>query len=194
MDRAKRIGCVVMAAGNAARFGENKLAACFDGKPLIEHALDAASADGFAAVLVVTQYPEIEQLAKSRGFSCVRNEHPDWGISHTIALGTAILEDCDAILFLVSDQPRLQKASVERLLAAWKQNPEKICGVGYAGKRGNPNIFPKKYFAELLKLQEDRGGSAVIRKHEDDFLLVEIPPSELADCDTPEALEKLKKA
>ena len=30
-----------MAAGNAARFGKNKLAAMVNGKPLIEHALDA---------------------------------------------------------------------------------------------------------------------------------------------------------
>ena len=36
-----RIGCVVMAAGDARRFGENKLAALFDGKPLILRALEA---------------------------------------------------------------------------------------------------------------------------------------------------------
>ena len=43
-----------MAAGNAARFGENKLAAMVNGKPLIEHALDAIPRESFSRVLVVT--------------------------------------------------------------------------------------------------------------------------------------------
>lgn len=38
-----------MAAGNAARFGENKLAAMVNGKPLIEHALDAIRGRAFPA-------------------------------------------------------------------------------------------------------------------------------------------------
>ncbi len=36
-----------MAAGNAARFGENKLAAMVNGKPLIEHALEAIPRESF---------------------------------------------------------------------------------------------------------------------------------------------------
>ena len=36
-----RIGCVVMAAGNASRFGANKLAAQVDGKTLLRRALEA---------------------------------------------------------------------------------------------------------------------------------------------------------
>ena len=193
MYASKRIGCVIMAAGSAARYGENKLAAEFRGKAVIEYALDAAKIDLFDTVLVVTQYPEIEKLAKNRGYYAVRNEHPDWGISHTIALGTTLLESHDAILFLVADQPLLTSRSVLRVVSAWLSHPEKICGAGCGGKRGNPNIFPAAYFEELKKLRGDCGGNAVIRCHEDAFFLVEIPQAELSDCDTPEALEALKK-
>ena len=42
---AVQIGCVVMAAGDARRFGDNKLAAVFDGKPLILRALEAVPAE-----------------------------------------------------------------------------------------------------------------------------------------------------
>mgnify|MGYP000776032481 CR=1 FL=1 len=35
-----KIGCVVLAAGNARRFGSNKLLADFGGAPLIAQALD----------------------------------------------------------------------------------------------------------------------------------------------------------
>ena len=58
-----QIGCVVMAAGDARRFGENKLAAVFGGKTLIRRALEAVPAEEFCAVAVVTQYPEVEALA-----------------------------------------------------------------------------------------------------------------------------------
>ena len=67
-----RIGCVVMAAGDARRFGENKLAAVFDGRTLIRHALEAVPAEEFSTVAVVTQYPEVEALAGEFGFLGVR--------------------------------------------------------------------------------------------------------------------------
>ena len=49
-DRKMNIGCVVMAAGDARRFGENKLAALFDGKTLIRRALEAVPSEEFSAV------------------------------------------------------------------------------------------------------------------------------------------------
>ena len=39
-----RVGCVVMAAGNGARFGSNKLLAELEGRSLIRRALDAVPA------------------------------------------------------------------------------------------------------------------------------------------------------
>ena len=96
------VGCLLMAAGNAERFGENKLlCAAWDGRSLIEHALDAIPRECFARVLVVTQYPEITVLAKERGFETLQNGHPERGQSETIRLGTRALSDCDAICFMV---------------------------------------------------------------------------------------------
>ena len=111
-----RIGCVVMAAGNASRFGRNKLAAEVDGKTLLRRALEAVPPGRFCRVAVVTQYPEAAEAARRFSFTPVKNRHPDWGISHTISLGLDALGDCDAALFLVSDQPLLEQASVAELL------------------------------------------------------------------------------
>ena len=44
---------------------------------------------------------------------------------------------------------------------------------------------------ELMELKEDRGGSTVIRRHEEDLILLETEAQELTDVDTPEALQKL---
>ena len=191
MQDTNRIGCLVMAAGNSTRYQGNKLAALFRGKPIIEYALDAVPADRFAAVTVVTQYPEIEALARQHGFAVIRNEHPDWGISHTIRLGTEAMQDCNAILYMVADQPLLDDASVERILECWRQHPCNIVGASHNGKRGNPCIFPKEFFEELMALEEDHGGNTVIRRYPDRLLTVEVAQEELTDVDTRAALAAL---
>lgn len=188
-----RIGCVVMAAGDARRFGENKLAALFDGKPLILRALEAVPAEEFSAVAVVTQYPEVEALASEFGFIPVHNPHPDWGISHTIRLGLEALGECDAALFQVSDQPMLRRETVKAEVEFFRRHPDKLVGLGHDGVRGNPCIFPRQYFPELLELREDHGGSSVIRRHEKELLLFEVPACELEDIDTPCALHAMRE-
>lgn len=189
-----RIGCVVMAAGDARRFGENKLAAEFGGKPLILRALEAVPAEKFSAVAVVTQYPEVEELAKQFRFTPVHNPHPDWGISHTIRLGLEALGECGAALFQVSDQPLLRRETVAAEVDFFRAHPDKLVGLGHDGVRGNPCIFPAAYFPELLALKEDHGGSSVIRRHEEELLLFETAAAELADADTRQALAVMERA
>ena len=192
MGSSLKIGCVVMAAGNARRFGENKLAAQLRGRSLILRALEAVPAELFGTVVVVTQYPEVMRLAKEFRFAAVHNEHPDWGISHTIELGLTGLRDCDGVMFLVSDQPLLRRESVAELVRLWQRQPDKIAALAHGGVRGNPCLFPARLFPELLELREDRGGNTVIRRHEEDLVLLEAAERELTDVDTPEALREIE--
>ena len=143
---AAPIGCLIMAAGNASRFGENKLTASFAGKSLFSLALAAIPADTFARVTVV----------------------------------------------MVADQPLLRQETVLRIVQDWRQHPGCIVGAAHNGHRGNPCLFPARFFPELCALEGDRGGSSIIRRHEDALRLVEAAEPELSDCDTKQALEILK--
>ena len=189
---AAPIGCLIMAAGNASRFGENKLTASFDGKSLFSLALAAIPADTFARVTVVSQYPVLLQEAEQAGFHAIRNDRPDDGISRTIRLGTEAMADCAGILYMVADQPLLRQETVLRIVQDWRQHPGCIVGAAHNGHRGNPCLFPARFFPELCALEGDRGGSSVIRRHEDALRLVEAAEPELSDCDTKQALEILK--
>ena len=192
MREELRVGCLLMAAGNAERFGENKLlCAAIDGRSLIEHALDTIPRECFARTLVVTQYPEITALAKERGFETLQNEHPERGQSETIRLGTRALSDCDAICFMVADQPLLRCETLAREVNFFSSHREHIVALGHNGARGNPCLFPARFFPELFALEGDVGGSAVIKKHPDDLLLFEAPEEEMRDVDTKEALAAL---
>ena len=172
-----KIGCIVMAAGNARRFGSNKLDARVEGKTLLRRALEAVPAACFDRVAVVTQYPRGMDLAREMGFLPVENPRPDLGLSHTITLGMAHMQDMDGVMFQVSDQPLLRR--------------DRLAALAHDGVRGNPCLFPASLFPELTALEGDHGGSAVIRRHPDLLLLVEAPPQELTDVDTPQALEVL---
>jgi molybdenum cofactor cytidylyltransferase len=188
-----KIGCVVMAAGNAKRFGNNKLAVQLEGRSLIQRTLDAVPASMLSHVVVVSQYPAIIHWAAEYHFSPVLNEHPDRGISFTIYLGLRLLSNYDAVIFMVADQPLLRRESIAALIRLWQQNPDRIAALSHGGVRGNPCIFPACFFPELMNLTEDHGGNTVIRAHEDRLLLREVQAPELTDVDTPLALEQLKK-
>lgn len=187
-----KIGCVLMAAGFGRRFGGNKLQVEFDGGlSLIECALSAIPGEKLEQVVVVTQYPKIEELAKKYGFTSLPNPHPEIGQSESIRIGLEALWDCDAVMFQVADQPKLQKETVARLIDFAADHPDRIVGLGHNGHRGNPCIFPSRLYPELMALTGDHGGRSVILTHEEELLLLEVSPSQLLDIDTPEQLQDL---
>ena len=117
-----KIGCVLMASGNAKRFGDNKLNKKLNGISLIDRALNAIPVDKLYKVAVVSQYSEVIDKAHRYGFTGIKNKHPDYGISHTIKLGLDATNDCDAVMFMVSDQPLLRKDSVSQMLDFYIKN------------------------------------------------------------------------
>lgn len=188
------IGCVLMAAGDSKRFGENKLQAELDGKSLICRAMDAVPFNELYRAVLVTQYPVIAEQGKQRGFVICLNDQPALGLSHTVYLGVEALRDADALLFLVADQPLLKRESVVQALRLYRENPHRIIAMGHAQRRGNPCIFPRAYFPELMALTGDHGGRSVIERHEDALLLCELQNErELMDVDTQDALQGIKR-
>lgn len=181
-----RLGAVLMASGSARRFGENKLLHPVEGVPMIERAMGALPPELFAKAAVVSSYPEILRLAESRGYTAIHNPSPEQGQSVSVLLGTQALADMDGILFAVCDQPWLRRSSVERLLSAFSAEPDGIWALSWAGRKGNPVIFPKALFPELLAVTGDRGGGVVIKAHPQLLRLTEAAgPEELSDIDAP---------
>ncbi len=187
------ICCILMAAGSASRFGENKLLRPFRGTPLYLRALRAIPPDLFSSVVVVTGCEAIARSARELGFAVVINDRPAEGVSRTIRLGLAQAGHCDGALFMTADQPLLTAQTLVRLAEAFQKQPASIMAAGCGEKRGNPCLFPKDLFPELLALTGDVGGSRVIRANASRLTLVQTAEAELADCDTPEAFTALEQ-
>ena len=94
---------------------------------------------------------------------------------------------------MVADQPLLRRESVAQEAAFYRAHPDRIVGLGHNGVRGNPCIFPARFYPELLALTGDTGGSRVIRAHEDALLLYEVDAAQLSDVDTRASLDALRQ-
>ena len=190
----EKIGCVIMASGLARRFGSNKLLHDFHGEPVMCRILETMAAAPLAARVVVTRHPEIRDLCEARQIPVVLHDLPEQ--SDTVRLGVEyLLEACPEMsgcMFAASDQPCLTVQSVANLCAAFEDAPEKIWRLSWQGTVGNPVLFPKSTFAELLNLPVGKGGGAVVKKHPDLVDTVEVADErELVDVDTPEILASL---
>ncbi|MBQ8860606.1 MAG: nucleotidyltransferase family protein [Ruminococcus sp.] len=189
-----KIGCVILASGKSERYGNNKLDIKIDGVSLIDRAISCIPKNSFSKVAVVSRFENVKEKTENRGFHYIENNHPEYGISHTIKLGLNYTSDCDATLFMVSDQPLLKQESVVKMLEFFSKNSDFIVSMGYNGKKGNPCIFPKAFYDELFALENDNGGSAVIKYHEDKLKIFNIEcKKELKDIDTKEDLEFLSE-
>lgn len=186
--------CILMAAGAAKRFGSNKLIALYKGVPLYVRAMDAIPTELLSAVIVVSGCEDVLAEAEERGFCVVENNRPEEGVSRTIRLGLdkARALDADAAMFMVCDQPLLARESVAALLEDFAAHPDQIVSMADGARRGNPAVFPRRFFNELYALPADNGGSGVIRQNENALRLHQIGnPRELADVDAAKDLRDI---
>ena len=186
-------GILLLAAGAGKRFGGDKLSAIVDGQPMYIRAMDIIDAQTDAAHrIVVTGQPSILSEGKLRGWDVAINENPEKGISWSIRLGMEQMlkevPDLDGILFMVCDQPWLTKETVGRMLTQFEKG---ILSLSYNGRSGNPVLFSKDYFEELMTLEGDVGGRQVMNRHKAEIYYLEIfNEKELRDVDRREELNE----
>ena len=191
------IAAVVLAAGLSRRMGQAKLLLPAGGRPIIRHAVDGVRAAGLDPVLVVTgpDSAPIEAALAGLDVRIVVNPAPEAGQAGSVRTGVAALPDAvDAVLIALGDQPSLAPDIIPALLAAHRTSGRPIVAPRYQDGPGNPVLFDRAIFPELLALVGDRGARPVITRDparvEWVALDVPMPP----DVDTPADYEKIRSA
>ncbi len=198
--RAPRIATLVLAAGRSTRMGTaNKLLADVGGRPMVRRVVDAARASQADPVVVVTgfEHDRVEAALASSEATLVHNPDYTAGLSTSLKRGVAALpEAVDGVVICLGDMPRVSAAVIDRLIAAFDPlEGRAICLSTWQGKRGNPVLIARRFFAEVQTIAGDVGAKALIGEYPEAVCEVAMTDDGvLCDVDTPEALAAIKSA
>jgi len=188
------VAAVVLAAGQSRRMGgANKLLATFDGEPLVRRSVQAGIASKADPVIVVTGHMAGKVTAALAGLDIKIAHNPDYaeGLATSLRAGlAAVPATASGALVMLADMPGMSGGVIDKLIAAF--SPKKgrsIVLPTAAGKRGNPVLWSRAYFPELMALTGDSGARHLIGEHDDAVTMVEIGAAVALDVDTREALK-----
>jgi molybdenum cofactor cytidylyltransferase len=172
--------------------GPNKLLARFEGQPLIRRIVERALASKADPVIVVTG-DRAKGVADALAGLDVRFAHnPDFpaGLATSLKTGlAAVPETASGALVLLADMPGVTTAIIDRLIDVFHARPSPaIVLPTFAGKRGNPVLWARAFFPELMTVTGDTGARHILSLHEDAVERVEIGEAAGLDVDTPDAL------
>ncbi len=191
----RRVAAVVPAAGESRRMGRNKLLLPWGKTTVLGKTLTNVSASGVSSIVVIVGH-ESEQsipLAEKYGQVVINKDYTKGMLSSVQASIRALPDDIEAALVVLGDQPLVTPAIIDQLLAEYAANPRGLVAPTYHGQRGNPVIIDRRHFAELLALPPEAAPRALLQRHSDDLLLVEVESDAiLHDLDRPEDYERLR--
>ncbi len=186
------IAILILAAGSSKRMGEIKQLLSYKETTLLGWAIEQAKASEASEVFCVLG-ANAERIQKRLGdpVPWIMNHQHKEGLSSSIAAGVSALEDRDAVLIVLADQPGIQTADLNRLLQQYLKNPDTIVASNYGGSIGVPALFPKMYFSDLVLLKGDKGAKNYLNQHKEGIHLIDS--LRLLDIDTQEDYSKLEK-
>lgn len=187
------VGALVLAAGMSTRMGTNKLLQNVGEEPLIGRVVRIVATSTLDPILVVLGHQAMRTERALTGFRCrtVLNAHYRDGLATSIRAGVGSLPgDCAGAMIVLGDMPWLTSHLIDRMLDAFQVYGDRtICVAAHNGRRGNPVLFARHYFPELLKLEGDVGARCVVVKNAAHVREVEAgDDGPLVDADTPDAL------
>jgi len=197
-EKGRAIAAVVLAAGRSSRMGgPNKLLAQIGGKPLVRHVVDAALASRARPVVVVTghQRDKVEAALAGLPVKFVHNPHFADGLGTSLKAGIAALPaEVDGAIVCLGDMPQVDAALIDRLIGAFDPDHGALVVVPTIdGKRGNPVVWSRRFFPDLMTVEGDVGARYLIGRYTE--AVAEVPltgTAALTDVDTPEALEAVR--
>ena len=197
--QAPRIAAIILAGGQSRRMGDvNKLLADVAGQPMLLHALRGVQAAQVESVVVVTghEHEQVEQQLADYAVTITHNPTYAEGISTSLRAGlAAVPEDIDGVIVCLGDMPKVTTAHINRLIAAFDPvEGRAICVPTYAGKRGNPVLWGKRFFNEMREVAGDVGAKHLLGEYSELVCEVNIDDKGvLLDVDTPETLSAINK-
>lgn len=188
------IAAIILAAGEAARFGSPKQLLDYHGQPFVRQVAQTALNAGLSPVIVVSgaSAERVETSIQDLPITIIRNQAWRDGQSSSIRAGIASITGTNVggAVLLVADQPQVTVHVIGALVERHAAEGTAIVAPLAADRRTNPILFARDTFTDLLALTGDVGGRAIFSNYQVDY----IPwhdESLLFDVDTPDDYRKL---
>jgi molybdenum cofactor cytidylyltransferase len=197
---APTIAAVVLAAGRSRRMAPHNKLLITDkaGKPMIARVVDNVLSSNARPILVVTGHMA-EQVESALGGRPVRYVHaPDYaeGLSASLKAGiAAVPPECAAAVVCLGDMPLVTGRIIDRLLQMYDPEEGRLIVLPtFRGKQGNPMLWDRRFFPEILQIGGDSGARFLVGKHAETVAEVEMADDAiLRDFDTTESLATLPR-
>jgi len=198
-EKGRNIAALVLGAGRSSRMGgPNKLLAEIAGRPLVRIVVEQALASRARPVIVVTghQRERVEAALAGLPVKFVHNPNFADGLGTSLRAGIAALAaEVDGVIVCLGDMPQVDATLIDKLIGALDPDKGALVVVPTIdGKRGNPVVWSRRFFSDLMTVEGDIGARYLIGRYPE--AVVEVPLSgtaALTDVDTPEALAAVKK-
>jgi len=187
---------IILAAGNASRFGGVKQLLHFNNKTLLQHVVDEAiDADAGSVIVITGAYADkISESVYNKSVEVVYNENWQQGMASGIVAGVTkaitLNNNVEKIIIAVCDQPFVSSGLFNQLYQKQEESVEHIVASAYADTIGTPALFTQKYFDALLALKGDEGAKKIIKANSDDVATVDFPQGAI-DIDTQQDFDDL---
>lgn len=188
------IAAVVLAAGSASRFGEQKLLLPLSGKPLIRWTVENVLASQVEDVIVVLgkEAEAVQEALEGLPVRFLVNPRYPEGMSSSLQAGVSSLGPAaEAALIVLGDQPQITPAIINQLIETYRESSKPIVVPLYEGIRGNPVLFDASLFPELEAVRGDQGAREVVVKDPGRVESVPFPFPMPLDVDTRDDYEAL---
>ncbi|WP_256307788.1 nucleotidyltransferase family protein [Halobellus litoreus] len=199
---SSRVAGVLLAAGASTRFGDrNKLLATQGGDPLVRRAartLLDASLDPVVAV-VGHEADRVADALDGLDVTVVVNDEYETGQASSLRAGIGALLDAeregdpdrgvDASVIALGDMPFVDPETVETLVDAYEAGVGDALAAAHDGVRGNPVLFDRRFFDDLVDVSGDIGGREILLESGESACVAVSDPGVRRDVDEPSDLE-----
>lgn len=178
------VAATILAAGSSERMGRPKQLLSIEGQPMVRRVAEVVCASGLAQVIVVVgaHAGRVEAALAGLPVELVHNQAWREGLSTSLRTGIGALRpDIGAVLVVLADQPALTPGLLLQLVDRYRATRAPIVAPFYQGQRGNPVLFERSLFPELLAVHGDRGARNVVARYGEQM--------ERVDCDDPAVVQ-----